>query len=410
MPSETFDSLPLGSTITPYLLSPVPGNTCQPPNGEFWGATFVWTNGISTNTGYARIQNKGAAGGSAHEVVVNNINLCFGAKPCQVLEGIQFNFGEYGGNLNLMINRQFVNFSNFQDIHGQIIGGVKINVLSGGRGNDSGEVGFILPEQVHTGSDIEPLEIYRVKDGDQEVIGWYFEATLRQPFNYEKYPFDHKTVWVRMWPRDFLQNIVLIPDFEAYKNTGIKDTFGIEQSIVLGVWRRANTYFDYKLSTYDTNFGLDDSLWQDNWPELRYNFVIKRKFENAFIVYLLPLLLVAALLFAAMLTVTENDKLSSRLGFSTAGFIGASSALFFVVMLSHIQLRQQFAGTSIVYIEYFYILMYAMLVLATANTYMFSIRASRLSSILLYKDNIIPKVAYWPVLIGILIVITLWFI
>lgn len=280
-------------------------------------------------------------------------------------------------------------------------------------------VGFILPEQVNSGSDIEPQEIYRVcnreikPEGENEgaceelVIGWYFEATLRQPFDYTKYPFDHKTVWVRMWPKDFSRNIVLVPDFEAYNATGLSDIFGIENNIVLGTWERKNTYFDYKLSSYDTNFGVSNYVGEEGFPELHYNFVVKRKFENAFIVHLLPLFLVSVLLFAGLLTVTEDEKLLGKLGFNTSGFIGVSSALFFVVMIAHIQLREQFADSSIVYIEYFFILMYAMLVLATANTYVFSIRASRFSNVILYSDNIIPKVAYWPVLLGGMIVITL---
>lgn len=269
------------------------------------------------------------------------------------------------------------------------------------------DIGFIFPEQVNSGSDIEPREVYRIRNNDnEEVIGWYFEATLRQPFDYSNYPFDHKTAWVRMWPKDFSKNIVLVPDFDAYKSTGVSDIFGIDEDIVLGTWERENTYFDYKLSSYDTDFGIADYIGQEGFPELYYNFVVKRKFENAFIIYLLPLFLVAALLFAALLTVSEREDLSSRLGFNASGFIGASSALFFVVMLAHIQLRQQFAGTSIVYIEYFYILMYAMLVAATANTYLFSIRSKRWHNLILYNDNIIPKVAYWPVTLGCLIIIT----
>ncbi len=270
-----------------------------------------------------------------------------------------------------------------------------------------GEIGFILPEQVNSGSDITPREVYRVREGDEEVIGWYFEATLKQPFNYDLYPFDHKTVWVRMWPTEFSRNIVLVPDFEAYTSTGQHDIFGIEENIVLGTWVRKNTYFDYKTTSYDTNFGMADYIGQEGFPELHYNFVVKRKFENAFTVYLLPLFLVAALLFAALLTVSANESLSGKLGFSTSGFIGASSALFFVVMLAHIQLREQFAGASIVYIEYFYILMYALLVMATANTFLFSINATRWGKIILYNDNIIPKVAYWPVVLSALILITL---
>lgn len=268
----------------------------------------------------------------------------------------------------------------------------------------SSEVGFILPEQVNSGE--PPEEVYRVKNGDEEVIGWYFEATLRQPFDYSLYPFDHKTVWVRMWAKDFSRNIVLVPDYAAYESTGLSDIFGIEKNIVLGTWDREDTFFDYKPSSYDTDFGIKNYVGQKDFPELHYNFVIKRKFQNAFIVFLLPLFLVAALLFAALLTVSEKKGLSERFGFNTSGFIGASSALFFVVMLAHIQLREQFAGTSIVYIEYFYILMYALLVIATANTYLFSIRSERWHNVILYNDNIIPKVAYWPVVIGSLIIIT----
>ena len=275
----------------------------------------------------------------------------------------------------------------------------------------SSEVGFILPEQVNAGDDIEPREVYRMRDGNDEVIGWYFEATLRQPFDYVDYPFDHKTVWVRMWHKEFARNIVLVPDFDAYKSTGVDDIFGIETSIVLGTWVRENTYFDYKLSSYDTNFGIVDYVGQENFSELHFNIVLKRKFENAFIIYLLPLFLVATLLFSALLTVSNDDKLSDRLGFNVSGFIGACSALFFVVMLAHIQLREQFPGSATVYIEYFYILMYAMLVAATANTYLFSINSSgRWLNIIHYQDNLITKVSFWPVVLSCLIIITWMFL
>lgn len=270
------------------------------------------------------------------------------------------------------------------------------------------EVGFILPEQVHSGSDIEPCEAYRQSEGDGEVIGWYFEATLRQPFEYFYYPFDHKTVWVRLWPKDFAKNIVLVPDFAAYEYTGKDDVFGIEENIVLGTWERKDTYFDYRPSSYDTNFGIADYIGQEDFPELHYNFVIKRKFENAFILHLLPLFLVAALLFGGLLTVSADPDLASRHGLTTSGVIGACSALFFVVLLAHIQLREQFAGTSIVYMECFYFLMYGLLVVASANTYLFSMRAATWLKIVHYRDNLIPKIAFWPFVLGCMIVIT-WF-
>lgn len=268
-----------------------------------------------------------------------------------------------------------------------------------------GEVGFMLPDQVDSG--FEPQEAYRLSLPQEEVIGWYFEATVRQPFDYKTYPFDHKTVWIRMWHKQFSRNIVLVPDFEAYDATGLDDIFGIEEKIVLDAWVRENTFFDYQLANYSTDFGIVNFVGQQGFPELHYNFVIKRKFDNAFIVYLLPLFLVATLLHAALLTISGKAELADRFGFDVASFIGAASGLFFVVMLAHIQLRQQFAGSGIVYIEHFYILMYMLLVAATANTYIFSLKPRRGYGLILYGDNILVKVGYWPLVLGCLILITL---
>jgi hypothetical protein len=143
MRCETFDTLAIGSKIGVYFHNPVPNNTWQPPNGDFWGSAFVLPDGTLNQLGHAQITKARRAGSAGNEVMVNNINLCFSANFGQVLRHIRIAFGEYGGNLNLLINRQFVNFKNFGDIDGSIIGGVKVNVLSGGTGNDSGEIEFV---------------------------------------------------------------------------------------------------------------------------------------------------------------------------------------------------------------------------------------------------------------------------
>jgi len=270
-----------------------------------------------------------------------------------------------------------------------------------------GEVGFVLPEQVNTGSDIDPREVYRIRNGDDEVIGWYFEATLRQTFEYSTYPFDNKTVWVRIWPKDFSRNIVLVPDLAAYRGTTLKDIFGIDESIVLGTWMRTDTYFDYHPASYDTNFGIANYIGMADFPELRYNFVLRRQFGDAFIVHLLPLLMVLALLYGALLTVTDNSEMAERLGFSATGVIGSCSALFFVVLLAHMQLREQFAGSEIVYIEYFYFLMYVLLVGGAAYSYVFVANPSGKLSFLYSRNNLGLKVGFWPFVLACLAVISL---
>ena len=68
----------------------------------------------------------------------------------------------------------------------------------------------------------------------------------------------------------------------------------------------------------------------------------------------------------------------------------------FVVLISHIQIRGQFVGTTVVYLEMYYYLLYLLLIGATINTYYFSEEANRATSILHFRDNLIPKLLYWP--------------
>lgn len=267
------------------------------------------------------------------------------------------------------------------------------------------EVGIIMPERVDA-SDGEIYEAYRYDVRDGEVIGWYFEQKLRQEFNYTSYPFDHKTVWIRLWPRDFTTKIALVPDFEAYQATGTgpDNIFGIDQNIIMGTWERENTYFDYDLSELETDLGT--GVIRSGRPELRYNMVVKRKFENAFIVHMVPLFVVAMLLFGAVMTVTRNQTLIERHDFSTSTVVGTCSVLFFVVLLAHVQLREGFAGSPIIYMEYFYFLMYFLLLGVSVNTYLFASESMPSLRVIHWHDNLIPKAAFWPAVLLFMVAIT----
>lgn len=268
-----------------------------------------------------------------------------------------------------------------------------------------GEIGFVLPEAVDIGNGLIQ-EAYRMPQPDGELIGWYFEQTLRQSFDYTSYPFDHKTVWVRFWPAEFDVSVALTPDFEAYPATGPTDIFGIDNQIVMGTWERENTYFDYKLSNLDTTLGIGQNGFQTNAPELHYNFVIKRNFANAFIVHMIPLIVVTMLLFGAVMTVTRRDGLAERHDFSTSSVIGTCSVLFFVILLAHVQLREGFAGSPVIYMESFFFLMYFLLLGVSINTYLFASEAVPSLRIIHYKDNLIPKAAFWPFVLLCMVAIT----
>ena len=273
---------------------------------------------------------------------------------------------------------------------------------------DGLEPGVVFPEMVDT--EVGLVQEYVVNDTSGpvpvEVHGWSFEGTFRQPFEYDDYPFDDKIVWLRMWPEGFAANVVLTPDLGSYTATGENDVFGIDSDIVLGNWSRDDTFFDYSRSNYNTNFGIEDYVGQQDFPELRFNVLLRRQFENAFVVNLVPLALVAGLAFAAVLTVTRNRDRAARFGFDVSGMLGMVSALFFVVLLSHIQLRQEFAGAGTTYLEYFYFVMYLVLIVVAVNTYVIAGiepddgPPSR-------PENAAMKLGYWPALLGALLVITL---
>lgn len=273
---------------------------------------------------------------------------------------------------------------------------------------------WVLPDRVRLGDDKEPRLAYSEEiwgeSGDNEsapprlgmLCGWFFEATLRQAFNYRRYPFDNTIISLRIWLRDPHMNVVTTPDFPAYPGgTGYDDLFGINEQMVLSSWERKNTFFTYTyLDAQNTNLGMLDLDMIEKNPDLNYRFVIKRKLVDSMVEHLLGIFVVMILLYATLLVISRDEKKAERHGFNTAMVLGACSALFFVILISHIQLRTQFTGTSVVYLEGFYYLAYLLLIMTTVNTYLFSENPNPLTAVLHYRDNIVPKLLYWPVVLS----------
>jgi hypothetical protein len=143
---ESLNTLPVGKTIK---LGPPPINSFQLPTMDIAAHPFVWSNGAATSAGDAETDTAGKAGGSGVELSVNNMTLSVSVGSGQSLTAVRFAFGEFGGNLNLSVNNAFQNFDNFAAVHGKVLGGVSVNVVSGGSGNDSGVIEFVgmMPDQ-----------------------------------------------------------------------------------------------------------------------------------------------------------------------------------------------------------------------------------------------------------------------
>lgn len=95
---------------------------------------FQWGNSVWTTGNYVE-----AAGSTLGKTMkINNMNLRIDMGAAGI-NGLSFDFGEFGGNINMTVNGEFRNFGNFADLNGQSIGGTTVAVQNG-LGNDVGAV------------------------------------------------------------------------------------------------------------------------------------------------------------------------------------------------------------------------------------------------------------------------------
>lgn len=268
--------------------------------------------------------------------------------------------------------------------------------------HDELERGFILPDAIDA-NDLEVAEAYRHKeeDDDVEVIGWYFEGTLRQDLDFSNYPFDYKDVKIRLLHVDFNRRelnrqVILVPDLGGYQVINPRTRPGVDKDIVLGNWNLSDSFFEYRFKSYDTNFGIKTNVFKTNFPELHFTIVLQRDFIGPFISRIGPLFVVVILLFA-MLLIANEEKASEVLA-ACAGFV-------FIVILDQIAVREQIVTKGILYFEYFYFVIYLYIFLVAVNAILLLSQPN--APFIEYKDNLISKLLYWPTLLKVLLIITI---
>lgn len=87
------------------------------------------------------------------------------------------------------------------------------------------------------------------------------------------------------------------------------------------------------------------------------------------------------------------------------GIIESMAAFFFVVIFSHIDLRKEIVTADLTYIEYFYFTTYFILILATFNLITYS---KKNSSLFDYKNNLLFKNVFFPLIFFVTLLFTLW--
>lgn len=298
----------------------------------------------------------------------------------------------------------YVEEMKFIDAYNISVGGLIWQKYTPGLPSDLKE-GVSLPQIAPNSEGFYMQEAYREKMPHYEVVGWDFRATLRLDFDYRVYPFDRREIGIKLRQKDFRHNVILTPDFESYQTITPSSLPGTTDELVMPGWQTEASYFDYKIKNYNANFGITDYHGQENVPEFHFNVLLRRHIINPFISVIIPLLVVAIMLFGVVLSTTKNKTKNSLRGFSTFGVVQACAAFFFVIILGHIDMRQGMNTEEITYIEYFYFIMYLVLLTVAFNVVMFSNSAK--TRLLDYKDNLAMKLGYWPLLLSICLSVTL---
>jgi hypothetical protein len=276
---------------------------------------------------------------------------------------------------------------------------------------DSGEVGFILPQEIGWKMTSEAYrQTYRKKKGNQEVIeeviGWNVRATIRQEIDYTQYPFHREDVEIPIWHKNFDRNVILTPDLVSYATTAPESLSYVGQDFFLEGWNADRTFFSYRERSYNTDFGLNSYLRQQKIPELYLHLSLTRQFIDAFISHIIPIAVVICLLFAVLVVVTRREEKIKIIGVTASTVLAYCAALFFTVVLLHINLRTGLeAPARIVYLEYLYFMVYASILGVSVNAILFSSQVK--IWLVQYRENLLIELLYWPVLTGLLLAISL---
>ena len=240
-------------------------------------------------------------------------------------------------------------------------------------------------------------------DDDTWLYTWKFNATLRVFFDYNQYPLDQHCIDIKLIYPDLTENIMLVPDFGSYEVLNPASRPGMSDIIFLPRHRIIASYFSFSSMDMKTFFGQNRTTTSSEYEALEYNIVIKRRFITPFISFIIPFILGASIIFFLLYSLNKDQNDNS--GVTVMGVVQGMAALFFSMLLAHITIRNRIPSPIVTYLEAFYFIIYIMIGLLIMLVVMYS--RSNNYRLLNYRDNLVIKVTYWPILISLLYVITL---
>jgi hypothetical protein len=212
--------------------------------------------------------------------------------------------------------------------------------------------GFQLPEATTYGSYKLSIEqVYYNVTGDVETIGWKVSATLRQYYDYSEYPFDRHRATIQLAPKDQKHTIMLIPAFSDYRDINNGKLLGFDTETSIDEFIAQKSFFSYVTTLQAVSYD-DIQEVASTKTMLEYHILLIRGLLNAFIIYIVPILVILFSLYVVFYKITDT-------GTAIASYTG----LLFALIVLHGNLRNNYNIGGFLYIEYLFFLAYVTLFL-----------------------------------------------
>lgn len=258
----------------------------------------------------------------------------------------------------------------------------------------SAQQGVVLPE---AGDSYAPKEVYRVKSPNGRVtVGWYFSGVLHQTIDYQHYPLDSQNVILRLWSSDIQGGVQLVPDFAAYPPWRYGKMYGLERGFQPTGWSPQFTAFTLQGHHYDSSFGVNSAISVDA-VELYFNIGLVRKWQGPMFASLTRASFIALLVYLGLFVYSREESIRKIFGFNTLAVIAFTVSMLLALILDQQQTRTLTGGVSVAYLEFFSITLYVVIISVALNAVLVT---SREIEILKWRENLLLKLIYWPLLLG----------
>lgn len=208
--------------------------------------------------------------------------------------------------------------------------------------------------------------VYQTKNDQEEIYTWLISAQLNQPLHDANlYPLDTRNIAIELGYPTYDPRIILVPDFVGYDLINPTALPGLNDNLEVADWNIVKSFFSYKPFIDKASLGTDN---QANLYTLNFNIDMRRYLLSVIVTYLLQVLVALGLLLITLLTTTRENIVQS---------IASTAAVFLGIVVAHTSLRTYVDEPRVVYLEYFFIALYACIALVLSILFMHTRKQSK---------------------------------